>query len=141
MHRLALHQHLGMQQAALLKAVIRHVFMLVHDHGPTGQHGVAVLSMARHGIGTVNRFIPFRRQKVGLGLVWPAREIRLFTTMTLTHLLQANDVCVQLLHGVAQVVDFQPSVRTEPLHTLVDVVGGNSKRGHAFRGFPQNGEA
>ena len=45
----------------------------------------------------------------------------------LAHLLQADQVSVQLLHGQAQVMDLQPARRAQALHTLVDVVRGDAQ--------------
>jgi hypothetical protein len=42
-----------------------------------------------------------------------------------THFLQAHDVCIKLLHGVAEVVDFKTTRRPKTLHAFVDVVGGD----------------
>ena len=42
--------------------------------------------------------------------------------------LQAHDVGVKLLHGMAQVVDFKALARPDALHALVDVVGRHPKQ-------------
>ncbi|MDT4858824.1 hypothetical protein FQZ97_933090 [compost metagenome] len=47
------------------------------------------------------------------------------------HLLQADDVGVELLHRVGQVVDLQPARRPQALHAFVDVVGGHTQDAHA----------
>ena len=48
--------------------------------------------------------------------------------MQLAHFLQAHDVGVELLHRMAEVVDFEPARRAQALHALVDVVGRDPQR-------------
>jgi hypothetical protein len=50
-----MHLHLGVQQPTSLEAMVRHVFMLVRDHRPTREHGIAVLAMAGEGVGADTR--------------------------------------------------------------------------------------
>ena len=53
-HALAVHRHLGVQEAALLKAVVGHVFVLVGQHRPARQHRVAVFAVAGDCVGAVH---------------------------------------------------------------------------------------
>jgi hypothetical protein len=75
MHRSAVRAHFHMQQAALLEAVVGHIFMLVADDRPAGEQRVAVLPMLGEGIGAVHRLVALGRQKLGLRHVGPALEI------------------------------------------------------------------
>ncbi len=72
MHDARLDVHLYMQQATLLKAVVRHVFMCVGVHRPARQQCVAVFSVAGDGIGLVNRLIALWREEFGLRQLRPA---------------------------------------------------------------------
>ena len=54
-------------------------------------------------------------------------EISRLSAVHAAHLLQANNVGVQLLHCVAKVVNFQAPRRPQALHTFVDVVGGHTQ--------------
>ena len=122
-----MHLHLHMQQAALLETVVRDVFVLVPHHRPAGQQRIAMFTMLGDGIGAVDGFVALRGQKVGLGQLWPMVKVALFAPVQLAHLLQADQVSVQLLHGQAQVMDLQPARRAQALHTLVDVVRGDAQ--------------
>jgi hypothetical protein len=61
MDTLAMDQNFGVQQAALFKAVVRHVFMLVRQNWPTRQHRVSMFAVPGHCIGLINRGITFWR--------------------------------------------------------------------------------
>jgi len=65
-HQPAIDQHLAVQQAALLKAVVRHIGVPMAQHRPATQQRVAVLAVARHRVGTVHRFVARRRQHLNL---------------------------------------------------------------------------
>ena len=126
MDRASVDQQFRVQQATLFKAVVRHVLMLVGDHGPARQHCVTVLAMACHGVGPVDRHIAFGRQEISLRHVRPAREATGAAAMDLAHLLQADNVSVELLDRVSQVVDFESPLRPHALHPLMDVVGDDA---------------
>ena len=133
MHRRAVHHDLGMQQAPLFEAVVRNVLVLVVQHGPARQHGVAMFAVARDRIGAVNCLVALGRQEVGLRQLGPAREVLGFAPIELAHLLQADDVRVELLDRVSQVVNLEPAARPDTLHPLVDVVSGNPQYVHGMR--------
>ena len=136
MHRAPVHQHLAMQQAALLEAVVGHVLVLVRQHRPARQHGVAMLAVAGDGVGPVDHVVALGRQVIGLCLFGPKFEVCRLAAMHLAHLLQADDVGIKLLHRMAEVVDFQPAVGAQALHALVDVVGGDPDARHGVRPVP-----
>ncbi len=112
-----------MQQAALLEAMVGDVLVLVADHRPAREQRVAVLSVAREGIGAVDGFVTFGGQVLGLRHMGPTLEVAGLLAVHPAHLLQADDVCIELLDRQAQIVDLQPARGAQPLHTLVDVVG------------------
>ena len=82
--------------------------------------------MACHGVGAVDRHIAFGRQEISLRQIRPAREATGPAAMDLAHLLQADNVSVELLDRVSQVVDFESPLRPHSLHPLVDVVGDDA---------------
>ena len=84
-----------------------------------------MLAMFGKGIGAVHRLVAFGCQVLGLRHLRPVLEIQRLAVVHLAHFLQAHDVGVELLYGMAQVVDFQAPRRPQALHALVDVVGGN----------------
>ena len=127
-HLAAMRSHFHMQQAALLEPVVGDVFVLVANDRPAREQRVAVLTMLGEGIGAVHRLVALGRQKLGLRHIRPALEIRRLAPVQSAHLLQADDVGIELLHRQTQVVDLQPTRRAKALHALVDVV----------RGHPQN---
>ena len=92
-----------------------------------------MLAMAGDGVGLVHRLVTFRGQIVGLRQFGPAGEIFLFTAVELAHLLQADDVGIQLLDRVAQVMDLQPPGRPQTLDAFVDVVSGHPKNCHGIK--------
>ena len=59
-------------------------------------------------------------------------EVFFFSAMDFSDLLQAHDVCIQLLNGQTQIVDLQTPRWPQALHTLVDVVGGDLQEGRLF---------
>src|SRR2546429_3668996 len=58
-----LFRSLHMQQAPLLEAVVGDVFVLVAHHGPASEQRVAVLAMARVGIGAVDGLVAQRSEE------------------------------------------------------------------------------
>ena len=126
------------QQAALLKAVVRDVLVLVRDHRPARQQRVAVFAVFGDGVGAVHRLIAFRRKELGLGQLGPALEVRGLASVQLAHFLQAHDVGIELLHRQPKVVDLKPPHRTDTLHALVDVVGSHPQNVVVLHG-PRNG--
>ena len=131
-HCLALHLHDYMQQPALLKPVIGHVFMPGRHHRPTAEQGIAMFSVTRQGVGAVNSFVALGQQVVSLTLFRPARKMPGQLAVMAAHLLQAHQIGVELLDSVYQVVDFQALGGTQSLNALVDVVSGNAQGGHAL---------
>ena len=123
------------QQAALLKAMIAHVMVANVSQRPTRQERVAMLTMARGGVGAVSHFITFWRQKTRLPLLRPAKGRTVKTPglarVEKAHLLQKHQVNIQRLNGQTQVVNLQPLARTKPAHTFVNVVGGHAQRTNA----------
>jgi hypothetical protein len=61
MDTLAMDQNFRVQQAALFKPVVRHIFMLVRQNRPTRQHRVSMFAVPGYRIGLVHRGIPFGR--------------------------------------------------------------------------------
>ena len=80
--------------------------MLVRQHRPARQHRIAMLAVPGVGVGTVDRLIALRRQKVGLRQLRPTREISLLAPVNPAHFLQTHDVRVQLLDRMPKVVNF-----------------------------------
>jgi hypothetical protein len=108
MHHPPLHIDLHVQQAALLETVVRHVLMLVRQHRPARQQGIAMFAVARDGVGAVDRLVALGRQELGLGQIGPVREVMLLAPVHLADFLQADDVGIDLFDGVAEVVNLQP---------------------------------
>ena len=117
------------QQAALLEAVVRHVLVRLRETtGQRDEQRIAVLAVPGDGVGLVDRLVALGRQEIGLRQLGPAGEVALPRAVQLAHFLQADDVGVELLDGMAEVVDLQPPRGPDALHTLVDVVGGDPRR-------------
>ena len=70
--RTALPLHRHVQQAALLEAVIAHVVVADVTDRPARQQRVAVLALARGGVGAVGDVVAFGCQEFGLALGRPA---------------------------------------------------------------------
>ena len=140
MHTAPGNVHLYVQQPALLKAVVRNIFVLVPHHRPARQQRIAMLAVPREGVGAVHRLVALGRQKLGLRHIRPALKILRLTPVQLAHFLQANDVGIELLDRMTQVVDLQAPRRAYALHALVDVVGGNAQDVGGGRGWA-HGEA
>jgi hypothetical protein len=96
--------------------------MLVRNDRPARKHGVTVLSMARKGIGAVNGGVAFGRKKICLWHIWPMGKVPGFSAVHLPYFLQADDVCIKLLHRVPEVLNFQSPGRPDALHALMNVV-------------------
>ena len=60
------------------------------------------------GIGLVDGVVALGREELGLRQLGPAREVALLAPVQLAHLLQADDVGIELLDRMAEVVDLQP---------------------------------
>jgi hypothetical protein len=90
-----------------------------------------LLAVARDGVGAVDRLVAFGREVARLVQLGPAREIALELAVVAAHLLQTDDVGVELLDGVREVVDLQPAHRAQALYALVDVVGRHAHDAHA----------
>ena len=123
------------QQAALLKTMVAHVMVANVAQRPARQKRVAMLTMARGGVGAVSHFITFWRQKTRLPLLRPTKGSAI-KTLSLAcveeaHFLQKNQVGVQRFNRQTQVVDLEPLARAKPAHTFVNVVGGHTQRADA----------
>ena len=101
--------------------------MLVPEHGPAREQRIAVLAVARVGVGAVHRLVALGGQVLGLGYGGPAVEVMLLLAVEAAHFLQADDIGIELFHRQPQVVDLQPPRRPQSLHPLVDVVGGHAQ--------------
>ena len=86
-----------------------------------------MFTMARKGVGPVNRFVAIRCQKIRLGLRGPLTEVRFLQSMHFPHLLQTDNIGVKLADSLAQVVDLQAASRPQSLDTFVNIVGGNTQ--------------
>jgi len=81
-----------------------------------------MLTMTGNGVGAINGLITLGGQELGLRQLRPVAEMCCFTAVHATHLLQTNDVRIELFHRMTQVMDFKPPGGTQTLHALVDVV-------------------
>ena len=124
-------QHMHMQQPALFEAVVGHIRMARVQHRPARQQGVAMFAVARDRVGAVDRLVALGREVVGLLQIGPAGEVLFQLAMVAAHLLETDDVGVELLDGVRQVVDLQPARQAQALDALVDVVGRDTQNAHA----------
>ena len=70
-----------------------------------------MLPVSGDGIGLVNRGVALWRQKLSLPDIRPMQKPSGMQTVESAHLLQADDVGIELLHRVAQVVNLQPTRR------------------------------
>ena len=86
-----------------------------------------MLAVSGDRVGSVDRFITFGGQVLSLWLAGPMRKVALFAAVHAAHLLQANQVGIQLLHSMPQVVYLQPARGPQALNTFVNVVGGHSQ--------------
>ena len=118
----ALHVDDGMQQAALLKAVVRNVLVLVLHHGPAREQGIAMFAVRGNGVADVDRMVAIGCKVVSLRLAWPVGKNALGLPIELAHFLQANDIGLQIGNGLLQVVYLKPPQRPHALHPFVDVV-------------------
>lgn len=117
-HPPAFHVDHHVQQPALLEAVVGNVLVVGAQHRPAREQRVAVLAMARDGVGLVDGGVALGREEVGLRQLGPARETRGRLPVHLSHFLQADDVGVELLDGMAQVVDLSRRVGPMPCTPL-----------------------
>ena len=127
MHRASGDLHLGMQQTPLLKPMVGHVLVLMRQHRPAREQGIAMFAMACHCIGPVDRLVTLRRQKIGLGLVRPSRKAHGLAPMHASHLLQAHQIGIELLDRMTDVMDLQPFCRAQALHPFVNIPGGHTQ--------------
>ncbi len=129
--RVAVPLHRHVQQAPLLEAVVADVVVADRAERPARQQRIAVLAVARDGIGAVGHVVALGRQEIGLAAVGPAEpgalELARGTVVEQPHLLQEHQVGVQRLDTEAEVVDLQALARTDAAHALVDVVGGHAQ--------------
>ena len=86
--------------------------------------------MAGDRVGAVNGLITFWGEEIRLRQLRPTGEKFSLAAVQFTNLLQTHNIGIQLLNGMAQVVNFQPTLRPNPLHTLVNVVGGHTQNVH-----------
>ncbi len=127
MQRMLAHQHLHVQQAALLKTVVRHVLVLLRHDWPARQQRIAMLAMARDGVAAVHRVVSRGSQEIRLALMRPEIEVPRLAPMELAHLLQADQIGVELLDRLAEVVNLQAALRPDAPHPFVNVVGRDAK--------------
>jgi len=90
-----------------------------------------MLAVPGQSVRPVHRLVAFGRQIIGLRQFRPAREVTLFDAVQFAYLLQTDNVCVKLFNRMTQIVNFQAPPRPKALHTLMDVVGGNTHDIHA----------
>ena len=119
-----------MQQAALLQRMVGHVFMLVRQHRPTAQQGIAMFAVAGEGVGAVHHRVAQGRQKLGLRHRGPMRKAARLAPIEAPDFLQAHNVGIQLLHSMPQVVNLQALRRPQALNAFVNVVSGNAQQTH-----------
>lgn len=125
MHSLRLNLQGHVKQTTLLKPVVRHVFMAMHQDRPSAEQSVAVLTMARDGIGAVHRGVALGRQKICLPGVGPVFKPFGVQAVESAHFLQAHDVGIKLLYRVTQVVNFESTCWAHALDTFVNVISSD----------------
>ena len=114
MQRLALDVELDLQHPALLKRVVRDVFMAVRLNGPTAQERIAVLAVAGAGIGLVDDMVVLGRQGLRLPHLGPMVKAPSELVIERPHLLQTHHIGVQAGHSTGHVVNFKPAAPTQP---------------------------
>ena len=95
------HIHFGMQEAAVLKTVVRHIGVLVRQNRPAREQSVTMLAVPRNRIAAVHGSVALWRQKISLALAGPLGKKLFFAPIELAHFLQAHQVRVQARYGLA----------------------------------------
>ena len=128
----ALPAHRHVQQAALLEAVVADVVVPDVAERPARQQRVAMLAVARDGVGAVGHVVALGRQEVGLALLGPAEPGALEAPRT-RGVWNSRTSCRNTRSASSastprpEVVDLQPLARPDAAHALVDVVGGHAQ--------------
>ena len=131
MHQHAVPGHRHVQQAALLEAVVGDVVVADVADRPAREQRVAVLAVARDGVGAVGDLVAVGREVVGLRHLRPADlgvgEVARRGAVHAPHFLQEHEVGVERLDAEHEVVDLEALPRADAAHALVDVVGGDAQ--------------
>jgi len=127
MHTLPAQIDFAVQEPALLVAMVRHIGVLVCQHRPAREQGIAVLPMAGDRIAAVYRRVVVWRQKISLALLGPVRKKLLLAPVELAHFLQTHQIRVKAANRLAQIVNLQTPRRTQAAHPFVDVVAHHTK--------------
>ncbi|MNV73236.1 hypothetical protein D3C71_1663740 [compost metagenome] len=116
-----------MEHAATLRARDGNVVVFVVNDGELGQQRIAVIAVVIHGVAAIGVLRPDRvGQKLVVRHLRKVRQAACVPMVRALHLLQKNQVCGNIAHGFAQLVQHEAPVKGG--EALVHVHGQNLER-------------